>query len=57
MGIVIGPIDASTWYCMRQCRESIAYLKTKHNPIYDVEIKGEQEILRHFMNGIERKAA
>lgn len=57
MGVVIGPIDHATWYCMRQCRESIDYLKTLKNPIYDVEIKGEQEILRHFMTNIERKAA
>lgn len=57
MGTVIGPIDLPTWYCMRQCQESIAYLRTLKNPIYDIEIKGEQDIYKHFMNSIERKAA
>lgn len=56
MGVVIGPIDLPTWYCMRQCRESINYLKTLRNPIYEIEIKGEQEILNHFMQNIRRAA-
>jgi hypothetical protein len=38
---------------MRQCRESIAYLRTLKNPVYDIEIKGEQDILNHFMKNIE----
>lgn len=58
MGIIIGPIDHATWFCMRQCRESIAHLKTLNNPIYEIEIKGEQKILNHFMNEVMgRKAA
>lgn len=59
MGIVIGPIDHATWYCMRQCRESINHLQplVANNPIYQVEINGEKELLKVFMNKIERKAA
>lgn len=54
MGKVIGPIDAPTWYCMRQCRESINYLKdlVKQNPIYQVEINGEKALLATFMDSV-----
>lgn len=55
---VIGPIDQSTWFCMRQCRESINWCKKQNNPIYDLEIKGETELLQHFMDEVlGRKAA
>jgi len=59
MGEVIGPIDHATWYCMRQCNESIRHLTplVAKNPIYQVEINGERELLKVFMNNIERKAA
>lgn len=50
--------EPAVWYCMRQCRESISHLKSKNNPIYDIEIKGEQEILNTFMDQVlKRKAA
>lgn len=45
-------VDHPTWYCMRQCRESINYLSTLKNPIYDVEINGEKDILKHFMSEV-----
>jgi hypothetical protein len=55
---VIGPIDAPTWYCMRQCREAINYLKSKNDPKYQIEISGEQDLLDHFMDEVlGRKAA
>lgn len=57
MGTVIGPIDWPTWYCMRQCRESIHWCKQQKNPIYEVEIKGEQAILQTFMNQVLKRAA
>lgn len=57
MGIVIGPIDAPTWYCMRQCNEAINYLKTLRNPVYDIEIKAEEDLLKHFKESIQRYAA
>jgi len=57
MGTVIGPIDRATWYCMRQCRESINYLRSLNNPVYDIEIKGEQEILDTFMSEVLGRAA
>lgn len=57
MGTVIGPIDLPTWYCMRQCKESVAYLKGKKNPIYDIEIKGEQAIYDVFMKQVLGRAA
>lgn len=44
--------DTPTWYCMRQCRESINYLTTLKNPIYQVEINGEKDILSHFMKEV-----
>lgn len=51
---VIGPIDLPTWYSMRQCRESINHLKTlvNKNPIYQIEIDGEQDILDCYMDEI-----
>lgn len=45
-------IDSPTWYCMRQCNESIRYLSKLNNPIYQVEINGEKDILRHFMREV-----
>lgn len=54
---VIGPIDQATWYSMRQCRESVAYLKTLNNPIFDIEIKGEEALLRTFMSEVLGKKA
>jgi len=42
---------------MRQCREAIAYLSAKKNPIYEIEIKGEKEMLQHFMNEVLGRAA
>lgn len=44
--------DIPTWYCMRQCRESINYLSKLRDPIYQVEINGEKDILRHFMKEV-----
>lgn len=49
---VIGPIDPATWYCMRQCREVNGYLKTLKDPIYEVEIKGNEGIYNHFMDEV-----
>lgn len=54
---VIGPIDGATWYCMRQCREAVAHLKTLNDPVYDIEIRGEQAMLQHFMKPFIQKAA
>lgn len=57
---VIGPIDHATWYCMRQCKESINHLSTLvgKEPIYQTEINGEKELLRTFMDEVfVRKAA
>jgi hypothetical protein len=50
-------VDAATWYCMRQCRESINYLTTKRDPRYAIEINGEKELYRHFMDSIVKVAA
>jgi hypothetical protein len=50
-------IDSATWYCMRQCRESINYLSAKRDPVYDLEIKGEKELYRHFMDEVFQAAA
>jgi hypothetical protein len=50
-------IDPATFYCMRQCRESINNLTRLRNPVYDLEIKGEQELYRHFMKQTLRIAA
>lgn len=60
MNNVIGPISHAHWYCMRQCRESINHLTplAAKTPIYEIEIKGEKELYREFMNQvIQRKAA
>lgn len=54
---VIGPIDTATWFCMRQCRESIADMKKKKEPVYDLQIKAETELLDHFMQSFLKKAA
>lgn len=54
---VIGPIDLPTWYCMRQCKEAVTYLKTLNDPVYDIEIRGEQVMLEHFMKPFIQKAA
>ena len=53
---VIGPIDAPTWYCMRQCRECITYLSSLHDDKYTMEINAEKDMLKHFMNGVLGRA-
>lgn len=50
-------IDLPTWYCMRQCRESIKWCRQQKNPKYDIEIKGEEEIFRVYMDEVLQKAA
>jgi hypothetical protein len=51
-------VDFPTWYCMRQCKESIKWCQRQNNPIYQVEIDGEKAILQTFMDEIfGRKAA
>ena len=57
MGTVIGPIDHATWYSMRQCREAIAFCKAQKNDKYDIEIKGEEEILGIYMKQVLGRAA
>jgi hypothetical protein len=43
---------------MRQCRESIEYLKRQNDPRNQVEIAGEQDLLDKFMSDVfEGKAA
>lgn len=55
---VIGPIDLPTWYSMRQCREAINWCKNQRDPKYDIEIHGEEEILRVYFDTIlKRKEA
>ncbi len=56
---VIGPIDHATWYCMRQCKESINHLKKEvlKNPIYQTEINGEKALLKHFMDEVFGRVA
>lgn len=60
MNTVIGPFDAATWYCMRQCSETIRYLTPMviKEPIYRLEIDGEKKILQGFYDEVlGRKAA
>lgn len=54
MGIVIGPIDHATWYCMRQCQEAIRFCKQQRDPMYDFEIRAEEDMLKHFKSTIKR---
>lgn len=55
---VIGPISAAHWYCMRQCRESINYLKKQRDPRNEIEINAEKDLLDKFMSDVfEGKAA
>lgn len=55
---VIGPIDFPTWYSMRQCQEAIKWCKSQRDPKYDIEIHGEEDILREYYKNIfNRKAA
>lgn len=50
--------DPSTWYCMRQCKESIRWCQKQNDPIYFPEINGEKAMLRTFMDEVlGRKAA
>ena len=57
MGTVIGPIDHATWYSMRQCKESINWLKKQNNPIYEVERHGDEALLQVFINQVLGRAA
>jgi len=54
MNTVIGPIDAATWYCMRQCNEAIRFCIDQKDPMYDIEIKAEKELLKTFKDSIPR---
>lgn len=47
-------VDPATFYCMRQCNESINYLSTMvaKKPIYQTEINGEKALYRHYMNEV-----
>lgn len=49
--------DPATWYCMRQCRESIKWCQAQKDPKYDIEIRGEEEIFRVYMNEVLERAA
>lgn len=44
--------DAPTWYCARQCQESINHLTNLRDPKYDIEIRAEKEMLRGYKNDI-----
>jgi len=59
MGVVdnVIHIDLPTWYSMRQCREAIKFCKSRNNPMYDIEIKGEEEILGIYMKQVLGRAA
>lgn len=61
MGVIdnVIHVDPATFYCMRQCRESISYLSTlvDKKPIYQTEINGEKELYRHYMNEALGRAA
>lgn len=52
-------IDPATFYCMRQCQESIKNLTplVSKNPIYQIEINGEKEMYKHFMSQTIKRAA
>lgn len=50
-------VDTPTWYAMRQTSEILRYLKSKNNPKYDLEIKGETEIYNHFMSDVLKRVA
>jgi hypothetical protein len=54
---VIGPIDHPTWYCMRQCKESIKWCKQQNDPKYQFEINAEKALLDTFMNEVFKRAA
>lgn len=45
-------IDLPTFYCMRQCKESIKWCQKQNNPIYQTEINGEKAMLQHFMDEV-----
>jgi len=49
-------VDFPTWYCMRQCRESINYLTNLHDDKYRLEIDSEKKIYKTFMDGILKAA-
>jgi hypothetical protein len=49
--------DPPTWFCMRQCKESIKWCQKQNNPIYQTEIEGEKALLRGFMDEILGRAA
>lgn len=44
--------DPATFYCMRQCKESIKHCLLQNNPVYDVEIAGETALFRDFMKEV-----
>jgi hypothetical protein len=54
---VIGPIDHPTWYCMRQCKESIKWCQKQNDPKYQFEINAEKALLDTFMNEVFKRAA
>lgn len=45
-------LDPATWYCARQCQESIKHLTSLRDPMYDVEIRCEKELLKQFKREI-----
>lgn len=52
MGNVIGPIDAETWFTMRQLSEGIKDLRSRKDPKYDVAMHGYQDVLNSFYDKV-----
>jgi len=51
---VIGPIDHATWYTMRQLKDNIRFMEQNAKE-YSVSLKGEQDLLRHFMSSVVKR--
>lgn len=47
-------IDHATWYTMRQLKENIAFMKTNAKE-YSISLKGEEDLLRHFMTSVVKR--
>lgn len=47
---IIGPFSADDWFCLRQIRESVRWMKDKDTERYRLQIDKEKDIYKGILN-------
>ena len=49
MSNIIGPFSADDWFCLRQIRESVKWMKIKDSDRYRLQIDKEKDIYKGIL--------